>query len=349
MPRRLGSSVPATVSRLLQGGFLQSSPAWFGAVGSVAPLRPSLTRKIPKQGKDDNNSSSHASSSRASSSGQDPYAWRGAKRLSTKDKKSMKYSPPKPEPIQGLELHDKVRRMFFADHPFEAFRGIDLVEQDGVDDGSWGPKGEQWTELRQRSWNPSPDECVPLLSTIAKPAYLLPCSCVAFVLNLHQAHGIPLALAYQTGISQFQSLRASYEVSLHSAQVEMQTHGFEWPTEFSSLDRLTRAEDQNILNVLKDKNRPGVNAAVTSSASGSGISAGSLLNPSIPRERPQWTSGRSYFGGKLPSSGGSDVSVRSRTSGSRKQNRKANTISTEQTTEASPLAETNAEQAQKSV
>ena len=129
----------------------------------------------------------------------------------------------------------------------------------------------------------------------------------------------------------------------------MQTHGFEWPTEFSSLDRLTRAEDQNILNVLKDKNRPGVNAAVSGSASGSGTSAGSLLNPSIPRERPQWTSGRSYFDGKLPSSGVSDVTARSRKSGSRKGNRKADTQSAEASTEKASTEEISAEQTQTSV
>jgi hypothetical protein len=132
-------------------------------------------------------------------------------------------------------------------------------------------------------------------------------SCVAFVLNLHQVHGIPLALAYQTGISQFQSLRASYEVSLHSAQVELESHGFEWPTEFSSLDRLSRAEDQNILNVLKDKDRPGVNAATSASASGSGPSTSSLLNPQPTRTEPQWTSGKAYFGGKLPLSASSSA------------------------------------------
>lgn len=156
MPRRLGSSIPATVSRLLQAGYIQQPPAWFDAVGSVAPLRPSLTRKIPKQSKEEG-------SSRASTSKQKQddaqYAWQGPRRLSSvKAKKSMKYSPPKPAPIQGLELHDKVRRMFFADHPFEAFRGLSLVEQGTVRESAIGPKGQQWTELRQRSINPSPDE-----------------------------------------------------------------------------------------------------------------------------------------------------------------------------------------------
>lgn len=152
--------MPATVSRLLQGGFLQRPPAWFGAVGSVAPLRPSLTRRIPKQAKED--SAPRASTSKQTQKQADAqYAWKGPRRLgSAKAKKSLRYIPPKPAPVKGLELHDKVRRMFFADHPFEAFRGIDLVEKDGVRESSLGPQGEQWTELRQRSWNPSADEFV---------------------------------------------------------------------------------------------------------------------------------------------------------------------------------------------
>lgn len=118
-----------------------------------------------------------------------------------------------------------------------------------------------------------------------------------FILNLHQAHEIPLGLAYQTGISQFQSLRASYEISLHAAQVELETHGFKWPTEFSSLDRLTRAEDANILKVLKDKDRPGANAASVKSATGRGTQAAGLLAPAQPAETSQWTGGKAYFDG----------------------------------------------------
>lgn len=125
-------------------------------------------------------------------------------------------------------------------------------------------------------------------------------STVAFILNLHQVHEIPLALAYQTGISQFQSLRASFEVSLHAAQVELEAHGFTWLTEFSSLDRLTRAEDQNILKVLKDKDRPGASTVVAGAASGSGSSFSSLLASASSTDSPQWTQGKAYFGNKTP-------------------------------------------------
>ena len=57
-------------------------------------------------------------------------------------------------------MHDKVRKMFYKDHPFEASRGTSLVEMEDVvtENLKPGPKGIDWTELRQRSRNPSPEE-----------------------------------------------------------------------------------------------------------------------------------------------------------------------------------------------
>lgn len=150
MPRRLGATVPATVSRLIQGGLIKSPPAWFEAVGTVAPLRPSLTRRMPSQ---------RPSSEPSTSSSSSQYAWQGSTKVKGATK-AVRYRPPKPEPLPGFELHDRVRRMFFKDHPFEAFRGTNLVESDLLveDDAKPGPKGSAWTELNQRSRNPSPDE-----------------------------------------------------------------------------------------------------------------------------------------------------------------------------------------------
>ena len=136
-------------------------------------MRPSLTRTVPKQSTSSNDGSSRkgkeakkpsSAASSSSASNDDLPEWQGNRRLSAARLKSMKYRPPKPAPIPGMELHDKLRRMFYADHPFEAFRGINLVEADGVlaEENKPGPKGEAWTELRQRSWNPSPEEWVPL-------------------------------------------------------------------------------------------------------------------------------------------------------------------------------------------
>lgn len=72
----------------------------------------------------------------------------------------LKYRPAKPAEIKGLELQDQLRQTFYKDHPFEAFTGINLVEQDKVltESAKPGPAGVEWTELRQRSSNPSPEE-----------------------------------------------------------------------------------------------------------------------------------------------------------------------------------------------
>jgi small subunit ribosomal protein S23 len=83
--------------------------------------------------------------------------------------KSLRPKAPKPAPLPGFELYDKIRRQFYEDHKFEAFRGINLVEADGVvQDGSKpGPKGKEWSELRQRSINPSSEEYALLHSRLA--------------------------------------------------------------------------------------------------------------------------------------------------------------------------------------
>jgi len=276
MPRRLGSTVPATVSRLLQGGLISNPPAWFEAVGTVAPLRPSLTRKMPAHTTEGPTPSSSSSASK--------YEWKGSRKLNSNSSKNLRYRPPKPRPLPGFELHDKVRRTFFQDHPFEAFKGTSLVEFDGVAEESSkpGPRGLAWTELHQRSRNPSPDDAVD------------------FVVNLHQAHELPLSLAYSSGVSQFRSLRASHEVALQAAQTEMQAYGHEWASEFSAIDRLARAEDRNLLEVLKDS-RSGGSATVTvmegtagQSAAPTAAKGGSLLHPPQPSEQG-WTKGVAYL------------------------------------------------------
>lgn len=157
MPRRLGSTVPATVSRLLQGGLLSSPPAWYEAVGTVAPLRPSLTKRTAA---DDNT---------PSTSSEGAYLWKG-KRHNLKPAQ-LKYRPPKPKTRPSLfKLHDEIRQMFHKDHPFEAFRGTSLIEEDKLqlEDGKPGPKGKEWRELRQRSINPSPEEYVTYPSSCSR-------------------------------------------------------------------------------------------------------------------------------------------------------------------------------------
>lgn len=63
---------------------------------------------------------------------------------------------PKAEEVVYLE--DRVRRQFFKDHPFEAFRARSLVENDLEISPEHEVQGKQWTRLAQRGRNPTPEE-----------------------------------------------------------------------------------------------------------------------------------------------------------------------------------------------
>lgn len=70
-----------------------------------------------------------------------------------------KWQRPRAEAIVYLE--DRLRRQFFRDHPFEAFRARTLVEsnREVADE----PLPENWTKLKQRSRNPTPEQYVGIL------------------------------------------------------------------------------------------------------------------------------------------------------------------------------------------
>jgi small subunit ribosomal protein S23 len=58
-------------------------------------------------------------------------------------------------PVKYIE--DDIRRQFFRDHPFEAFRARSITEAGAVED-EHPTSGLQWTRLSQRGRNPSPEE-----------------------------------------------------------------------------------------------------------------------------------------------------------------------------------------------
>lgn len=64
----------------------------------------------------------------------------------------------RPNPEQIVYLEDRVRRQFFKDHPYEAFRSRTLVEP-GLELEEPHPiQREAWSRLVQHGRNPSPDE-----------------------------------------------------------------------------------------------------------------------------------------------------------------------------------------------
>ena len=124
MVRRLASQVHKTASRLKDVKLIPE-PVWFQAVLQHPP-HPVPPRATPHRTGFDSNS------------------------LSLK-----RQARPRAESIVYLE--DRVRRQFFKDHPFEAYRPRSLVENKFAHI-EHRVSGLSWTRLSQRSTNPQPEE-----------------------------------------------------------------------------------------------------------------------------------------------------------------------------------------------
>jgi len=61
------------------------------------------------------------------------------------------------KPLTVVYVEDKLRKQFFWDRPFEAFRPTTLVEGREIED-EHPARGKAWTRLRQRTQNPKPEE-----------------------------------------------------------------------------------------------------------------------------------------------------------------------------------------------
>lgn len=132
MVRRLASQVHRQAARLLRSKYLKEEPAWYQAVLAYPPI-PLPSRAPPSRSAFD----------------------LPPQRVHERASKNKRYGTPQPLPVHYLE--DDVRRQFFKDHPFEAFRPVSLVEGGGVAD-EHPIIGKEWTRLRQRGRNPSAEE-----------------------------------------------------------------------------------------------------------------------------------------------------------------------------------------------
>ena len=139
MVRRIACQVHKQVSRLTRAGFIKPPPVWYEAVLEHPPL-PLPPRESPARTSYDILSSP---------SSNQPFA-------STAIKKKTQGSS-RPLPITYVE--DDIRRQFFRDHPFEAFRPRTLTEA-GAIEPEHPISGLKWTRLNQRGGNPSPEEYV---------------------------------------------------------------------------------------------------------------------------------------------------------------------------------------------
>lgn len=53
----------------------------------------------------------------------------------------------------------------------------------------------------------------------------MPCSAIAFTLNLVDSHDIPLATAYSVSLAQFRTLRSEHENATRAATLQAEAHG----------------------------------------------------------------------------------------------------------------------------
>ncbi|KAL8284150.1 hypothetical protein RQP46_004899 [Phenoliferia psychrophenolica] len=214
--RKAARSVPATVSRLLKSNaFLKKPPPAFYPTLSYPPP-PSLVRSLPSRSPEDLPRTLALSPYQAAKRRLDD-----GEKLSDEDRLLLatpearittRRKPPRAansknnRPLPIVFPEDEVRKAFFRDHPFEAYRPVYLAEGESVAEEPQ-PNGKAWVSLAQRSKIPSAEDAI------------------AFVVNLHTAHEVPLPTAYSTASSQFRTLRGEHETALRAATLEARAHG----------------------------------------------------------------------------------------------------------------------------
>lgn len=171
--RKSARFVPQTLTRQLQSPFLKQAPASYEALRANPPP-PTLVRVLPSRPQSDiPQTIAHSRT---------PYQQAQAKldaglSLSAEEAKHLvpvgsnaraprltRRRPPvtagtnqKSKPLPVVFPEDPIRRQFFRDHPFEAYRPVNLVEGEQVRQVE-GPQGKEWTELAQRSTIPTAEE-----------------------------------------------------------------------------------------------------------------------------------------------------------------------------------------------
>ncbi|KAF7303214.1 SNF2 superfamily protein [Mycena kentingensis (nom. inval.)] len=112
---------------------------------------------------------------------------------------------PRNKPMPIYYIADGIRRQFFADHPFEAFRPTTLVEKGDIElrEGN----GKEWVRLRQRGRNPTVEDAI------------------QFTVNLHETHQMSLSDAYAQAVAQFRALRSEHHIATSIAALEAEELG----------------------------------------------------------------------------------------------------------------------------
>ncbi|KAK0561001.1 mitochondrial ribosomal small subunit component [Tilletia horrida] len=222
MSRKIAGQVSTNVGRLLRGGYLKEEPVWYQAVVAHPPMPPQPRSPIPRPADDlppgltarrENlvksllEDGAPAASSSSASASADGTAVTKRARMSSKRLRAL-VPDLHPQPI--FYLQDRVRRQFYRDHPWEAYRPRTLVEMDKVvviDKSTPLGAPEDARELRAWGRNPGPEEVV------------------ACTVHLHQQHGLSLSQAYHHTIASYHALRAEHETASRFAVLEAEAYG----------------------------------------------------------------------------------------------------------------------------
>ncbi|KAJ7631208.1 mitochondrial ribosomal protein S25-domain-containing protein [Roridomyces roridus] len=209
MGRRIANQVHHQVSRLMRTPLIKEEPKWYQPVLNFPPLP--LPPKAPA-------------------------------RRTTYDQKMQPISHARRQKNRPLPIHyveDDIRRQFYSDHPFEAFRPTTLVEKGDIE--LHEVNGSSWTRLRQRGRNPTPEDAI------------------QFTLTLNEHQKLPLSQAYAKSIAQFRALRSEHHISTTFAVMEAEVlgaqfvrgeieHGFEKEKRaLVSWDKLTDMDEGSLI------------------------------------------------------------------------------------------------------
>ncbi|KAL7423114.1 mitochondrial ribosomal small subunit component [Cryptotrichosporon argae] len=237
MVRKLASQVPAQVSRLLQANLI-SPPTWYHAALAHPP--PSLpARQVVAR------SRPAASADASAFPDLPPSHLTSARAGTTRRHRVRAMREPKPRVAGVVYDADVVRRQFFRDFPFEAFRPVSLVETREVA-REHAAHGAEWTALEQRGAYPTVEDTID------------------FTLILHKHHALSLSHAYAQATAEFVVLRARHELATIAAEHEARAHGATFRR-----DPFTRAFDLETRAIQSQAST----SSSTSSASASALPA----------------------------------------------------------------------------
>lgn len=167
--RKSARQVPQTLTRFLKSNsFLKSPPPAYYPILAHPPSA-SLVKLLPTRPAADLPPSSLPSSSYAivkrkfdagtylTPSEREVLKNPSRERELTRRKPPREANSRNSRPLPIVFPEDELRKQFFRDHPFEAYRPVFLMESGDIREER-GPQGAEWTSLSQRSKIPTAEE-----------------------------------------------------------------------------------------------------------------------------------------------------------------------------------------------